>query len=281
MTTNVSLMKIDEKSFQRISSYITHVYGIKLPPQKKTLLETRLHKYISTLGYTSFAAFVGEVFKKGHEADILKMVDLVTTNKTDFFREVDHFTFLEEQYLPWFVKQKREPLLCWSAACSSGEEPYTLAMVLEEYRKKSTAFPYQIFCSDISIRMLQAAFDGIYAEEKTYPIKTEWKKRYFLRSKDEKHRTLRAKKVLREKMQFYRINLKAPSDYRFKKDYFHMIFCRNVLIYFDKALQEQVIRRLTQHLRPGGILFLGHSESILGMDVPLKQVYPAVYQKQF
>lgn len=271
------LIKIDDKSFSRLSSFITEEYGIKLPVTKRAMLESRLNKKVRSLGMDNYQQFLDFIFSnEGQRAELLHVVDLITTNKTDFYREPDHFSFLQNEYLPNWIAQHTHALKIWSAGCSSGEEPYTLVMLLEELRRKYAQFNYSLLASDVSIRVMQEAYKGIYSIDKIAALPIEKKRAFFLRSKTQPD-LVRVKPEFRKKISYKRINLMDDSFGLLRHDY-EIIFCRNVLIYFDKPTQERVIRKFVQHLRPGGLLFLGHSESTLGMDLPLKNIRPTVYQ---
>ena len=274
---NTSNLTMDPESFTRLSTFVTREYGIKLPLSKKSMLESRLNKKVKSLGLKSYSEFLNHIFSdEGKSEDLLQVVDLITTNKTDFFREKHHFDFLTKEFLPTYANGNRSNLKIWSAGCSSGEEPYTLVMSLEEYRRRNPDLNYNVLASDISIRMIQTAFNGIYSLEKIAPVPMDLKSRFFLRSRSNPD-LVRIKPEYRTKIQFKRINFMDES-FGLPKSDFDMIFCRNVLIYFNKMDQEQVINKFCSHLRPGGLLFLGHSESIIGMDLPLKQIRPTVFQ---
>jgi chemotaxis protein methyltransferase CheR len=277
-----TILQMDNESFVRLSTYITDVYGIKLPPVKKAMLESRLGKKVKQLGMSSYKEFLDYIFSdQGKKKELLNVVDLVTTNKTDFLREPLHFQFLSDVLLPGYVhKAGLKNIKVWSAACSTGEEPYSLVMALEEFRRLNIGFDYTLTASDISIRAIQTAHRGIYAIDRIDTIPLEWKRAYFLRSKDNARKLVRVKPVFRSKISYKRINL-VGGAYGVAHESMDIIFCRNVLIYFDKATQEQVIRRLTECLKPGGILFLGHSESTMGMNVSLKQIKPTIYQRPY
>ena len=281
VTNDQSLfIRMDDESFQRLSSYVTREYGIKLPPSKLSMLESRLNKKVKSLGLTNYKQFLDYIFSdEGKQADLLHVIDLITTNKTDFFREPEHFKFLTTVFLPqWQATAGGKVLNIWSAGCSTGEEPYTLIMVLEEFKRRNPTFNYSIFASDVSIRVIQSAYQGIYGSDKIVAVPLEMRRQYFLRSKLQTD-LFRVKPEYRKKISYRRINLMDES-YNVTPADFHIIFCRNVLIYFDKATQERLIRKFGSHLHSNGLLFLGHSESIMGMDVPFKQLKPTVYQVQ-
>ncbi|HRY55474.1 MAG TPA: CheR family methyltransferase, partial [Spirochaetia bacterium] len=205
--------------------------------------------------------------------------DAVTTNKTDFFREADHFDYLLESIVPEaerrFGSGIAKPFNVWSAGCSTGEEPYTIAMVLEEHRDKEPRFSYRIFASDLSTQVLGKAKEGVYAAEKAEVVPMSFKRKYMLRGKDPQAQLVRMKPELRSRLSFARINF-MDDRYPAAED-FDVVFCRNVIIYFERKIQEQILGKLCRHVRPGGWLVLGHSETLTGMDVPLRNVAPTIY----
>ncbi|WP_158826847.1 CheR family methyltransferase [Mucilaginibacter lacusdianchii] len=266
--------------FSRLSAFIYKHYGIKLPLSKKLMLEGRLHKRLKLLNLSSYKAYCDYVFSEdGQQMELIPMMDLVTTNKTDFFREAVHFNFLFEEVLPVLSKQLPvgKPFRVWSAGCSTGEEPYTLAMVLSEYHRKNTEFDYQILGTDISTRALNAAVTAVYQQEKVTPVPLSFKQKYLLKSKDPQNKTVRIVPELRSKVNFERLNFIEDSYSALQS--FDAIFCRNVLIYFDRQTQESVIQKLCLQLKAGGFLFLGHSESVAQMDLPLVQIRPTIFRK--
>jgi chemotaxis protein methyltransferase CheR len=271
-------LSMDAESFERLSSFVTREYGIKLPISKKPMLESRLNRKVQKLGLESYGKFVDYIFSEaGRKEELFHVIDLITTNKTDFFREGAHFQFLQHEFMPMYCRQKNtHNLKIWSAGCSTGEEPYTIAMVMEEYKKKFQATTYSIVASDISVRALQKAYEGIYNIERIAPVPLEMKRNYFLRSKADPS-IVRVKPEYRSRVQYRRMNF-MDHNYQMNGD-FDFIFCRNVLIYFDKENQREVINKLCKQLKPGGLLFLGHSESIVGMKFPLHQLKPTVYQR--
>ena len=266
--------------FNWLSSYIYTNYGIKLPPAKKTMLEGRLQKRLRILKVASFKEYCGYVMSaEGQRLELSHMIDVVTTNKTDFFRESAHFDFLSSSVLPNYLKEYSlsKPFKIWSAGCATGEEPYTLAMVLSEFSAKNGGLNFNVLATDISNRALTAAATAIYTEDKVVPVPLPLKKKYLLKSKDPNHSTVRITPELRSKVSFQRLNF-IDGDINSYQN-FNAIFCRNVLIYFDPPTQEKVILKLCSKLEPGGYLFLGHSESITNMNLPLMQVKPTTFKK--
>lgn len=272
--------RLTEKDFQRLAEFVTENWGIKLPPAKKIMLEGRLRRRLAALNLKNYREYCDYLFDSdNHHAEALEMIDFVSTNKTDFFRESDHFRFLEEIALPSLLPNLGSSTLrIWSAGCSSGEEPYTLAMVVKELQMENYRFPVSILASDISARVLQHAKMAIYKEEKITPIPFDLRKRYLLKSKDPKNRVVRFVPEIRKMIEFSRINLMQLDDYNLGPA-FNVIFCRNVIIYFDRPNQEKLVQGFYERLAPGGYLFMGHSEALPGLKIPFKTVAPMVYQK--
>lgn len=270
---------MSEREFRLFSSFIEDSCGIRMPEAKKFMLESRLRKRLRQLEYSSFRDYYNYLSSpNGLKNELVNMIDVVTTNKTDFFRESAHFSYLVNKVLPEIPEPELlRGLRLWSAGCSSGEEPYTLAMVLSEYCRTDKEFPFSILATDICTTVLESARLGIYEEEKIIPIPLELKKRYLLRSKDKSRRVVRMCPEIRSPINFRRLNL---MDETFDiGPPFRIIFCRNVIIYFDRQTQEKLLNRFCRHLQPGGHLFLGHSETLNGLDVPLVQVNSTIYQK--
>lgn len=268
--------------FERLSEFIYAESGIKMPYSKKTMLEARLQKRLRAMGLSSFDEYCTYLFSPdGIANELVQMIDVVTTNKTEFFREPQHFEYLVEHTLPELINRTgagiRRPFTIWSAACSSGEEPYTLAMVLDQFSRKARGFSYQVLGTDISTRVLDAAREAIYEEDRVEHIPAGFRHTYLMRSKDRSKRLVRIVPELRTHVKFRRLNFMAEDfGMREKMD---VIFCRNVLIYFDRNTQEKVINRLCGHLHTGGYLFTGHSETINGMKVPLNPVANTVSRR--
>jgi chemotaxis protein methyltransferase CheR len=278
-------MALTDHDFKRLCGFIYEHVGIKMSDVKRTMLEGRLQKRLRALGLASHRDYCDFLFSAaGQEQELVHMIDVVTTNKTDFFREPSHFEFLSQVVLPEMCNGRgaghKRKCRIWSAGCSTGEEPYTLAMVLREFQEAQPdpALEGEIFASDISTRVLDHARRAVYSEERIAPIPPALRKKYLLRSRDPKAGLVRMDSSLRALLRFGRINF-MDEDFGFQER-FQVIFCRNVIIYFDKPTQECLMRKFCRHLDPGGYLFLGHSESLHGFDVPLAQVAPTVYRRQ-
>ena len=273
--------KMSTADFIKISNFIYNECGIKLPEAKKVMLQSRLQKRLRELKFTNFSDYCDFVFsKEGQNSnELIHMIDVVSTNKTDFFREPVHFDYLTNSALPEFYKENRvrRPLKVWSAACSSGEEPYTLAIVFSEFAEKNPGFDYSIFGTDISTQILRKAVNAIYKEDRISVIPMNLKRKYFLKSKNPDEKLVKVDDSLRRKVSYARLNF--MDAYYDVKETFDIIFCRNALIYFNRETQESVINKLCMKLKPGGYFFLGHSESIIGMNVPLNQIKPTIFKK--
>lgn len=275
---SIGFDKLSTGNFKRLAELIHAYSGIKMPPNKRTMLEGRLRRRIRVTGIATLNAYCHYLFEEdGLDVEIIHLIDAVTTNKTEFFREPAHFTFLENQALPAIAARGRRKIKAWSAACSIGAEPYTLAMVLEEHRQRTRGQDYSILCTDLSTQVLSLAVAGVFAEAMISPVSMDLRKRYLMRAKDMRRDQVRIVPHLRSKLSFARLNLMDES-YPVDRD-MDMIFCRNILIYFDKPTQAAVLQRLCDHLRPGGYLFLGHSESIVGIDLPVVQIANTVFQR--
>lgn len=273
---------LSEPDFCRLSRLIYEQCGIKLGPHKKTMVEGRLRKRIRALRLRAFDEYVEFVFSNaGLRDELVNLIDAVTTNKTDFFREAAHFDFLLNVALPEMVETHRiglsRKLRIWSAACSTGEEPYTLAMLLSEFAEGVPGFDYSILATDISTLALEKARLGIYREEKAAALPQGLMRKYLLRSKDPQRKEVRIDPTLRAKVEFRRLNL-MDEEFNLGEPV-DVLFCRNVIIYFDQATQKRILAKLTRHLSPGRFLFMGHSETLHGMNLPLSPLAPSVYRK--
>ena len=264
--------------YMRLAGFIYDYSGIKMPSGKKTMLEGRLRRRMRATGHATFRGYCDYLFEQdGLEHEAVQLIDVVTTNKTDFFREPRHFDYLTQVVLPAFAAGGGRRMRLWSSACSTGAEPYTLAMLMEDFATRQTALTYSILATDLSTDVLQTAAAGIYARELVDPVPADLRRRYVMEPADPRRGEVRIHPSLRARIGFARMNL--MDDRYLVGDPLDVIFCRNVLIYFDKATQAAVLRRLCDCLASGGHLFIGHSESILGADLPVKQVANTVFQK--
>lgn len=276
-------VRLDRKEFQRLSELISSECGIRMPEEKKIMLETRLRKRLRALGMRSFSTYCDYLLSpEGKKNELVRMIDTVTTNKSDFFREPDHFTFFTKTALPDLISRSGSEMMgkitVWSAGCATGEEPYTLAMVLHDFKRFCPGFDFTIIATDISKRVLEKAQAGIYLMDKAAQIPEYFRKKYLLRSKDESRNLIRVIPALRKSVKFQRLNfIDNFYDIKMAVD---VIFCRNVMIYFERTMQEKILQKLCRHLRQGGYIFSGHSETLHGLNLPLLPVAMSVYKKE-
>jgi chemotaxis protein methyltransferase CheR len=268
--------------FDQLSEFIHDQCGIKMPVAKKIMLEARLQKRLRSLGLGSYGEYCDYVFNSpDRENEYVRMIDCVTTHKTDFFREPVHFQFLADTLLPEFVNTggagRGRAFTVWSAACSTGEEPYTLAMTLSEFAANNQGFEFSVVASDISTQVLEKARLAIYGEEQAACVPAELKRKYILRGKDASRGLVRFTPGLRGSVHFKRVNL--MDERPFPAETMDAIFCRNVMIYFDRETQKKLLGRLCGCLKPGGHLFLGHSETMYGSELPVVRITSTIYRK--
>lgn len=269
--------RLSQAGFTRLAQFITAELGIKMPEQKLTMVESRLLRRVRELGLKSLDEYASYFFDAPAAEERDHLINSITTNKTDFFREPGHFEYLTGVAIPSLGKRPGAPLKVWSAGCSSGEEVYTLAMVLSEYGATRPEFRFGILGTDISTRVLDRARAGIYSSEDVAPIAPELRRKYLWRSRNAAEPLARVAPALRQTVSFHRLNLMEP--HYGVRDTFDAIFFRNVMIYFDRPTQEAVLNKLCRHLAPGGYLFVGHSESLSGLDCPVVSVRASVFRK--
>ncbi len=269
-----------EKEFRQYAVYVTEKFGIQLPKEKKALLESRLYKLFHSEEGNEFHDAAGffaflQQDRSGKGRELL--ADAITTNHTFFMRETDHFSCFAEQVLPYWNERIRDgDVRTWCAACSSGEEAYTLAMILQDYFSlKGPQWETTMLATDLSQEILLTARAGIYPREAIRTMPVHWQSAYF---QSYGQQQVQIVDVLKRKVLFRQFNLMSPV-FPFKRR-FHTIFCRNVMIYFDAATRTALARRLYDFLEPGGFLFIGHSEVIDRQVVPFDYVMPSVYQRR-
>ena len=274
---------LNQPDFEELREFVYQQTGISLGPEKKVMVEGRLRKRMRLLNIQTYHEYLEFLFSPaGIKSESDLFINAITTNKTDFFREEKHFDYLINCALPEIsagrprgYQQKQYSI--WSAGCSSGEEPYTLAIVLSELAESDHTVTYSLCATDISTEMLQIASKGVYDFERIQDIPEPLLKKYFLRGKGAHEGFVRIESRLRKIIQFYRINLLSiPKDFH---PPFDVIFCRNVLIYFDRQTQRRVVQNMLEYLQPGGYLFIGHSETLTGLDLPLIRATSTVYKK--
>jgi chemotaxis protein methyltransferase CheR len=279
-TMDVSDEKISPKDYERLRELIYSEIGICLGAEKRAMLEGRIRRRLKELTIPSYKKYCNYLFtRQGQKAELINLLDVVTTNKTDFFREPRHFEFLTSIALPKMIaaSANRRPLLVWSAGCSTGEEPYTLAMVLNEFAAEHPGFSFRLLATDVSTIVLRKAALAIYSGETIQPVPPELRVKYFLHGREPSSSRVRIVPELRCLVEFRRLNL-MENDYNLTEKA-GIIFCRNVIIYFDRPTQQRILSKLTRYLAPGGYLFVGHSETLHELDLPLTQVAPALYRR--
>jgi len=272
----VVAIELKDSEFMQIRDYLKENFGISMTNEKRTLVYSRLRPLLREKGFTGFQEFIDYVeTDKTGEASII-MANRLTTNHTFFMREPEHFDLLRREALPWVVQNfgGEKDLRLWCCASSSGEEPYTLQMIVQDFFERHPGWNTEILATDISEKVLMQASHGIYSNDSLSAIPPEWLKRYFARY-DGNNMVVRDE--IKRLMTFRKFNL-MEEKMPFKRK-FHIIFCRNVMIYFDNEIRAQMARRFYNILEPGGWLFIGHSESLSNSDSGLKYVQPAVYRK--
>lgn len=273
-------VELSPATFARFARFITAELGIKMPESKLTMVQSRLLRRVRDLGMESVDQYGEYFFDSSNRDELEYLINAITTNKTDFFREPAHFDYLTDRVLPAFSRaavHSGRRFQVWSAGCSSGEEPYTLAMVLAEYASREPGFDFAILGTDISTKVLACARNGIYRESQVLPVPAGLQRKFLLRSRNNAERLARVVPELRSKVSFHQLNF-MEADYGVR-DTFDAVFFRNVMIYFDRSTQEAVINKICRNLAPGGYLFAGHSESLADLDVPLKSLHGSVYCK--
>ncbi|WP_247878070.1 CheR family methyltransferase [Azospirillum sp. TSO22-1] len=274
---------LSDGDFRRIADVVGSHTGIRMPEAKRSMVEGRLRRRVHALGLGTVEDYCRYLFREGGiEAEFTHLIDVVTTNKTDFFREPEHFDFLRNEAVPALLGDPRRGsggmLKVWSAAASCGAEAYTIAMVLSELSPRLRNFRFAVLGTDICTEVLEQAAAAVYPEEMMAPVPAELRRRYVMRARDPKRAEVRIVPELRHRVHFRRLNL-IDASYPVDRDV-DVVFCRNILIYFDRPTQRAVVERLCGHLRPGGFLLLGHSESMAGADLPLTQVAPTIFRRR-
>jgi chemotaxis protein methyltransferase CheR len=277
-------ISMKESERRKISSFIETKFGIKMPSTKRALLISRLSKRLLVLGMKSFEEYFKYINSPdGLTNEIYIFVDLVSTHETTFFRESQHFDILLSKVLPKITHEYgagiKRPLRILSAACSTGEEAYSLAIIITEFIKLNNYFDFQyiITGADISLRVLETARRGVYEARRIKNVTKQYRKNYFMKNKNKKIDLVRVIPELRTRLEFFPINL-MNEIYPFEFD-FDVIFLKNALIYFDRKNQIEICLRILKHLVSGGYFFVGLSESMTGLGLPLKSVMPSVFRK--
>jgi len=269
----VGALKISSRDFQHLSSLVRERFGLVLEPSKELMVTARLSKRLRELNYGSFSEYYRHVTSDASGTALRDMVDALTTKFTSFFREPEHFELLRSVAPDPGLA---DPVRVWSAACATGEEPYSIAITLLETLGNPPARDIEILASDVSSRALQRASEGLYQAEQVATVPKPLARKYFLKGEGKWSGWFRVKPEVRRLIEFRQINLMdaLPSQMPFS-----VIFCRNVMIYFDRDGQESVVNRLVPFIEPNGYLFIGHAEGLAGVRHPLRYIQPAVYKR--
>lgn len=263
------------KDFASISLLAREQFGLELGAGKEQLVAARVGKVARKLGFLAFRDYYEHVKSDSTGTALIQLIDALTTNHTSFFREEAHFDFLVKEILP--AQRRRGPMWIWSAACSTGEEPYSIALMSRETLGWDSAALPRILATDISTKVLETAQRAVYSAERFHGRPSPWLHKYLLRGEGKWAGHYRMRPEVVQMIQFGRLNLTEPLP---DIGPFAVIFCRNVMIYFSRSTQEQVVRKLESRLEPGGYLFVGHSEGLTGIRHNLQQIQPAIYRKR-
>ena len=267
-----------DADFKKISTLIYDLCGIHLNEGKKELVKARLGKRIRNGSFPSFHDYYQYIVQDQTGQELVHMLDSISTNFTSFFREQKHFDYLRTELLPELISGKKERRIrFWSAGCSSGEEVYSIVITLLETLENPSSWDLKVLATDLSSKVLKMAASGIYARERIQTIPSALVKKYFLRGEEHWQGHVKVKDILKKYVSFRRLNFMEPFSF---PEPFDCIFCRNVMIYFDKRAQAYLVNRFYENLTKGGVLLIGHSESLTGIQHPLRYVRPAIYQKE-
>lgn len=273
----MTTMKAESEAYRYIIELVHHRCGIRLHQGKEALIKARLGKRLRHFSFASLAAYCDFLQSGGNNEEELElMTEALTTNFTGFLREESHFKFMVDQGLPALLAPGSSKIRVWSAASSTGEEPYSIAFYLGDRHPPEEGWDWRITASDISTKVLGKARQAIYAQERVQGLPREWLRKYFQKGTGPWEGHYRIKSSLAERVTFQQINLIEPYCHA---EPFQIIFCRNVMIYFDRSTQEQLVKQLCRFLVPNGYLLIGHSESLNGLNLPLRCLRPSIYQR--
>ena len=271
---------LTDQQFGEISKMVYDHCKINLHEGKKELVRARLAKRLRVGGFASYPEYMHHVRSDETGREFSVLIDALSTNLTSFFREIQHFEFLQQSFLPQLLARKQKQgvfkIRCWSAGCSSGEEPYSLAITLLEETSDKGRWDVKVLASDISTTVLDCARRGVYDKERIEPVSALQRSRYLTKRRVQREEVYEVNALLREAVVFKHVNLMEAWPIRVPLDF---IFCRNVMIYFDKPTQECLVNRYWDQLDVGGVLFTGHSESLTGVNHKFKYVQPTIYRK--
>lgn len=281
MTENrfdIKLISLSDTEFEKLRDLVFKISGINLASSKKELVVSRFTKRVRTLKLKSFTEYYDLLVSPSGFSEVQNFINSITTNKTDFFRESHHFDFILSTFIPQVVSSGKRIVRVWSAACSTGEEPYTIAMVMAKHLVEPHNIPVKIIATDIDTNVLRTAVKGVYESGVLNTVPEEYLKKYFLRGKGESIGLFKIKDEIKKMVTFKQLNFVA-SDYPINST-FDIIFCRNVIIYFSPETKKMVINRLFRYLNDGGYIMMGHSETLFNMIDGLVYLKNTVYQKK-
>jgi len=272
----ISNYNLSDEDFYKLRDIIYSEAGIKLSDVKKILMQSRLIKRLRDLRLDNFTEYY-DYLLQNYEVEKINFINAITTNKTDFFRENDHFEFMKNIILPDFEKKKEKELRIWSAGCSTGEEPYTIAITLHEYFNGKVPPEFLILATDIDTQVLERAAEGNYPADHLADVEPKYLKNYFIHNENDKGDFYKVKDQLKDAVYFRRLNL-LSDDYPMKKK-FDIIFCRNVIIYFDRETQKTLFEKYHRYLKDDGYLLIGHSENITSITDKFTLAGRTIYRK--
>ena len=268
-------VELAEAQLDKIISLVKSMSGINLNDGKKELVKARLGKRLRSLNMNSFDDYIDYV-RDDSSGELTAMLDAISTNLTNFFRESDHFDFFAANVFPKIVKNGTRRMRVWSAGCSTGEEPYSIAITMAENITDFQNWDARILATDLSTKVLETASKGSYPAKRLADMPAQWRKNYFTVNKSSGQEIYTAKESIRKRITFGHLNLMKEWP---MKGPFDVIFCRNVMIYFDKPTRAKLVERYWDLLGHGGILFIGHSESLTGIQHKFRYIQPTVYAK--
>jgi chemotaxis protein methyltransferase CheR len=271
-------LTLSDEEFRAFAELVHAKAGINLNSGKKELVRARLAGLVRSGSFTGLADYYDYIINDPTGDELVRLLDAISTNLTSFFRESKHFRFMVERFLPTLIQEKTKTkrLRIWSAGCSTGEEPYSIVMTVFEYFPKPFQSDFKVLGTDLSTRVLQSARAGVYSSDAVREIPVSILRRYFLRGDGKWTGYYRLSPHVRDSVVFRRLNLIEPFPFRHA---FDLIFCRNVMIYFDKKLQADLVARMYRVLEPGGYLFIGHAESLSGINRQFTYIEPTVYRR--
>ena len=280
LTSTINEVELSNREFDRISDLVYKHCGINLHEGKKELVRSRLAKRLRALKLDSFDGYLDFATKEGNADEFTQLIDSISTNLTSFFREKQHFDYLSDTFFPALLSRKQASgdnrIRAWSAGCSSGEEAYTISITIKEAIQGNSRWDAKVLATDISTRVLKVAKEGVYDKKRIDPVPPEQKHKYLVRKKGGVGDMYEVSDALKSMVYFAQLNLMGEWPIKTKLDF---IFCRNVMIYFDKSTQQRLVNRFYDRLDSGGVLFTGHSESLTGIEHRFKYVKPTIYMK--